>query len=714
MKKIRLLLIGIIIPTLLFADEGMWMLPLIEELNIGSMTEMGLKLSPEDIYSINHSSLKDAVVRFGRGCTGEIISDQGLLLTNHHCGYGSIQSHSTIDHNYLEDGYWAKSLQEELPNPDLTVTFLVEIRDVTGQVLDNISDDINEKDRKSLISDTCKIIESEAVRGTHYEAQVRPFYGGNQFFLFIYEVFRDVRFVGAPPSSIGDFGGDTDNWMWPRHTGDFSLFRVYMSPDSLPATYSPDNIPLHPKYYLPLSLEGYEKGSFAMIIGYPGTTQRNITSWEIDELQRIIHPGRIKIRGLRQQILMEDMKADEEVRIKYASKYSSSSNYWKFSIGQSRGLTKLGIRDTKAQLEEDFEQWLEQNPVMQGKYGDALPLIRTAVENRAPLQHAYQYVNECFLRGCELIKQAYDQHDLYEALKSGDKERLKNELDNTGRKTDAFYKDYNLSTDKKSTRVMVRTFASDIREDFWPSRMKTLNRKYKGNWDKVIDNLFEKSIFSDPSGMEAFLAHPDLETLEKDPAFMFAESIRDKFREISDSLQEINYGFDRGHRLFIAGLREMKQNRIFYPDANSTMRLTYGKVLDYKPSDGVRYNYYTTLGGVMEKADTANYEFIVPEKLTNLYEKKDYGRYGQEGVLKVCFLTDNDITGGNSGSPVLNGKGELIGLAFDGNWEAMSGDIVFDPAVQRTICVDVRYVLFIIDKFAGAQNLVNELRINSL
>ena len=713
-KQLSLLLIGILIPFSLFADEGMWMLQLLEELNMGKMTEMGLRLSAEEIFSLNHSSLKDAVVRFGKGCTGEIISDQWLLLTYHHCGYNAIQSHSSIDHNYLEDGFWARDLSEELPTPGLTVTFLIEIRDVTGQVLMNVSDELKEEDRKAVISNTCMAIELDAIKGTHYDAQVRPFFAGNQFFLFIYEVYRDVRLAGTPPSSIGNFGYDSDNWMWPRHTGDFSLFRVYMSPDSLPATYSPENIPLHPKYYLPVSLEGYEKGSFEMILGYPGTTERNITSFEIDELQQIIHPDRIKIRGARQEILWKDMMADEQVRIKYASKYSSSSNYWKFSIGQSRGLEKLAVRDNKVKLENDFEEWIGQDPARQEKYGEALPLIKTAVDGRASLLHAQQYIGECFLRGCELIRIAYDQHALYEAMKSEDREKIQEELDVSGSKIKDFFRDYNPPTDKRSTCRMISIFLADIGEEFWPAYLKTLNRKYKGNWESYMDRLLEESVFGDQQNMAAFLENPDPAIFEKDPAFIFAESIRDKNMEITDRLREINYRYERGQRLFVAGLLEMNRDRKIYADANSTMRLSYGKVIDYQPCDGILYNYFSTLKGVMEKADTANYEFFVDPRLRELYEKQDYGRYGNDGILKVCFLTDNDITGGNSGSPVLNGKGELTGVAFDGNWEAMSGDIIFEPALQRTICVDIRYVLFIIDKFAGAQNLIDELKISKL
>jgi len=711
MKSLRIIILAIFFPLSITADEGMWILPLLEELNIGTMTEMGLKLSAEDIYSLNNSSLKDAIVRFGGGCTGEIISDQGLLLTNHHCGYGKIQSHSTTEHNYLEDGFWAESLAEELPNPGLSVTFLIEIKDVSENVLDAVSDNMGEEERSRAIAGISREIQSSATQGNHYRAQVRPFYGGNQFYLFLYEVFEDVRFVGAPPSSIGKFGYDTDNWMWPRHTGDFSIFRVYTAPDGTPAEYSPENIPLRPKHFLPVSLDGYDLGDFAMVMGNSGGTQRYMTSYEIDEQLGIVHPNRIKIRGARQEILWADMLADEEVRIKYSSKYSGSSNYWKFSIGQSQGLKRLEIKKKKETLENDFSEWLTGNPSAEAKYGQALDLIRSSVEGRKDYLHSSQYISECFLRGSEIIAFTYSQNGLVEALQGDDEEAIKLEAENSRAALESFLKNYNQPSDRKVTVEMLRIFSDDVNKKYWPDYLSELNDKYKGDWVKVTEVLFDESICGNDDAYRSFLDKPDPKAIEKDPLFLLAGSIRSVYSGLRNSQSEYNADFSRGHRLFVAGLLEMKKDEIMYPDANSTMRLTYGKVGDYKPRDGVRYRHFTTLKGVMEKEDPENFEFLVDDKLKQLYAEKDYGRYGDDGSMPVCFITDNDITGGNSGSPVINGEGEIIGLAFDGNWEAMSGDIVFEKQLQKCINVDIRYVLFIIDKYAGAQNIIDELKI---
>lgn len=686
------------------------MLTLLEKLNIGTMTEKGLELTAEDIYSVNQSSLKDAVVIFRGGCTAEIVSDKGLLLTNHHCGYGLIQSHSTTEHDYLEDGFWAKSLDEELPNPRLSVTFLIRIEDVTAEVTEALGD-LGPEERQVKFREVSEQISSRVTEGTHYTASVRPFFGSNQFFVVVYEVYRDVRFVGAPPSSIGKFGHDTDNWMWPRHTGDFSVFRVYMSPDGGPADYSPDNVPLKPKHYLPISIKGFEKGDFAMIMGYPGGTQRYMTSYEIDEIQQITHPNRIKIRGARQEIIWADMMADEKVRIQYASKYSGSSNYWKFSIGQSQGLERLKIREKKLKQEQAFMEWVNTDPERKAKYGDALELIRTAVEARADQTHVIQYLQECLLRGSEIISFASQAQSLYEALEGDDWEQITDEANRMRRAAERFFPDYNTPTDRKVVKVMLKMFMEDVKTEFQPDYLKHVKAKYKGNYDKFVDVMFEKSVLADETRFNSFLENPGKKILDKDPAFQAALSINSKYRELQQEVMPLAIQLAQGAKKYIAGIMEMHPEKTFYPDANFTMRLTYGKVGDYYPRDAVHYSHVTTLKGVMEKEDPENYEFIVDPELKELYRDKDFGRYGENGKMIVCFTTDNDITGGNSGSPVMNGRGELIGLAFDGNWEAMSGDIVFEPELQRCISVDIRYVLFIIDKFAGATNLIDEMTI---
>lgn len=709
-----LLVFLLLFPFTLKADEGMWLLPLLKQLNIDKMTEMGLNLTAEDIYEVNNSSLKDAVVLFGGGCTGEIVSDQGLLLTNHHCGYGEIQSHSTVENNYLEAGFWAMTMEDELPNPDLTATFLIRMEDVTDRVNSALSDEMTENEREEAISSISSRIEEEAVEGTHYDAAVKNYLGGNQFYLSVYEIFKDVRLVGAPPSSIGKFGADTDNWMWPRHTGDFAVFRVYSGPDGKPAEYSEDNIPLEPNHYLPVSLKGYEKDDFAMVVGFPGGTDRYMTSFEVKELLEITHPNRIKIRGLRQDILLKDMQANEKIRIQYASKYSRSSNYWKFSIGQSKGLRKLNIYGKKQQLENEFLNWAIREGNRERKYGEALSLIQDAVNARASYQHAHQYLLEGLWIPIEVYQFAISYVGLSNQLEmeNQDEGKMEEIIDEFKKEAEEHFKNYNAPTDKKVTLAMLKLFYEDVPKEFHPDLFNTIEDKYKGDFEKYVDRLFDKSIFTNQDEINDFLEKPNLSKLKKDMAYEAAMSVIQKFREIAFLLSQYNNDYDKGHRLYIAGLMEMQKDRTFYPDANQSMRLTYGTVGDYSPRDAVHYDYQTTLLGVMEKEDPNDWEFVVDDKLKELYANKDYGRYANDdGKMIVNFITNNDITGGNSGSPVMNGDGHLIGLAFDGNWEAMTGDIVFDPKVQKCICVDIRYVLFIMDKFAGAKHLVDEMKI---
>jgi hypothetical protein len=693
------------------ADEGMWLLPLIEKLNIGKMTELGLKLSADDIYSLNKACLKDAVVIFGGGCTGEIVSSQGLLLTNHHCGYGQIQAHSTVDHDYLKDGYWAMTREQELPNPGLSVTFLLRIEDVTDQVLAAVKPGMSETERTTAVNDARAVIEKKAAEGNSYRTTVASFYGGNNFYLLVYERYTDVRFVGAPPSSIGKFGFDTDNWEWPRQTGDFSVFRVYSGPDGKPAQYSKDNIPLKPKYWLPVSIKNLQKGDYTMVLGYPGRTQRYATSYEVDELLKITHPNRIKIRGIRQEILMKDMQADQKVNIQYASKYSGSSNYWKYSIGQKAGLERLNIKGKKEDLENQFRAWVNEEPERKAKYGNALDLIKNAVEGRAQYTNAQQYINECLLQGCELSQMGLMSGLLQKALASADNQQITEAIARMKNISANFYKDYNPPTDMKATKAMLKLFRSDIPVTYQPDfYSKIVDKKFRGDIDKYVDNLFAKSIFADQGRMNAFLEKPVLKTLENDPLIVATSSIRRVSEEVSKGLSQYDNNLNQGRRLWIAALKEMVPSKTLYPDANSTMRLSYGTVQDYQPRDGVIYKYYTTLRGVVEKYKPGDYEFDVPQRLIDLYNKKEYGIYGSpEGYMPVCFLTTNDITGGNSGSPVINANGELIGLAFDGNWEAMSGDIAYEPELQRTIVVDIRYVLWIMDIYAGAGHLVKEM-----
>ncbi|MBI9064634.1 MAG: S46 family peptidase [Marinilabiliaceae bacterium] len=712
MKRIAALLLIVSLGFSQFAkaDEGMWLLPLINKLNINKMHEMGLKLSAEEIYSINNSSMKDAIVIFGRGCTGEIISDQGLILTNHHCGYGSIQSLSSVEHNYLEDGFWAKKPEEELPAPGLTVTFMKSMEDVTENINSALNEKMTEEERAEKIREITKELTTKASEDGRYNAIVEDYFEGNQFFLIVYEKFEDVRFVGAPPSSIGKFGHDTDNWMWPRHTGDFSMFRVYCGPDGKPAKYSKDNKPYQPAHHLPVSVKGVKKEDFAMTVGFPGSTNRYLTSWGIVERMEIINHSRIKPRGIKQEIWNADMSADEKVRIQYASKYAGSSNYWKNSIGMNRGLNNLNVVAKKEALEADFEKWVNASADRKAKYGEVLPNLKKAYADRADDMMATYFLRECALSGTEVITFSLVARDLEKALEEENQEAITTALEYMKKAGERFYKDYNPATDNKVMAAMLKLYFDDIAKQYHPGFYETIHKKFKGNFAKFADNVFAKSIFTDEARYNEFVADPSLKSLQKDLVFQAGLSTYDTYKELYGKTKESTQAINKNNRLFLAGLMQMQSDKVFYPDANFTMRLSYGSVGDYEPKDGVVYKHFTTIEGIMEKEDPNNYEFLVPAKLKELYKNKDYGQYANaDGTMPVCFTTNNDITGGNSGSPVINANGELFGLAFDGNWEAMSGDIAFETELQKCINVDIRYVLFIIDKYAGATNLIDEM-----
>ena len=715
MRKILLISIALLLSlqAKVRADEGMWLLSLIQQVNMDEMTELGLELTAEQIYSVNNASLKDAVGALDYGsCTAELVSPDGLLLTNHHCGYGEIQFHSSLENDYLKDGFWAMSRDEELPNEGKSISFLVRMEEVTDRVLAGVNDDMSPDERLAAVRKVAAEISDEATDGTHYEAQVRPMFKGNRYFLFVLETYLDVRLVGAPPESIGKFGADTDNWMWPRHTGDFSLFRVYADKDNKPAEYSKDNVPYQPKHHLPISLKGVEKNDFAMILGYPGGTQRYMTSWEIDERVNVTNANRIYIRGIRQELMLEDMLEDDEVRIKYSSKYSGSTNYWKNSIGMNKALKQLKIYEEKLEEEKAFMDWVNENPERKEKYGDALSLIEKSVENRKDYIYVTQYISETLLRGTEIISLASRLSRYEDGLKAEDEEKVKETVEKIKNMARNFYKDYNAPTDQKIAKAMFKTFAENVDEKYQPEVFETIASKYKNDYAKYIDKMFSKSVLTDSTELWDFLEKPSVKKLQKDPAYSAAQSINKKYRSLYQKISPLYADYDKGHRLYVQGIMEMKEGEALYPDANFTMRLTYGEVQDYYPRDAVHYDYITTLTGVMEKEDPDNWEFVVHDKLKELYKTKDYGRYAMEtGEMPVAFISTNDITGGNSGSPVINGKGHLIGTAFDGNWEAMSGDIVFEPELQRCINVDARYILFVIDKFAGAKNLIEEMTI---
>jgi len=717
MKKITLLVLTFlsIISLQLRADEGMWLPLFIQRLNFVDMQKEGLHLTAEEIYSINHSSLKDAIIMFGGGCTGEIVSPNGLVFTNHHCGYGSIQSHSTVDHDYLSNGFWATRYEEELPTPGLTARFLVSIQDVTAATLAGVKDNMTETERAEKIKENSKKIELSNTKGTQYDARIASFFNGNEYYLFLYEIYKDVRLVGAPPSSIGKFGADTDNWMWPRHTGDFSVFRVYANRENKPAEYSSDNVPMKPRQFLPVSIKEKKLGDFAMIMGYPGSTDRYATSYTIKWALEKNNPMVVKIRTRKLDILRQDMAADPEVRIKYASKYAGSANYWKFFIGQNKGLKRLAVFDRKRELEEQFVKWFNTDKERSLQYRDALYNISNAYETINKYESAVRYNSEAIVRGCEIIAFSRNFSKLEEELAKPepDQQRIHDLVAKATEASEQYFKNYNTATDQKMLAAMLQLYYNDVPKNLQPVYLEKIHSKYKGDFDAYSSAVFSKTIFGSKSDVDLFLANPKLKTLQKDPAWPLQKAFAQNAALIDSLVKPSSELLVKGRRLFVKGLREMQNDKNFYPDANSTMRVTYGKVQDYSPADAVDFDYVTTLDGLMAKEDPANWEFVVPAKLKQLYKDKDYGRYGENGKMIVAFLTNNDITGGNSGSPVLNADGELTGLAFDGNWEAMSGNYAFEPELQRTICVDIRYVLFVIEKYAGATNLINELDIRN-
>ena len=695
-----------------FADEGMWLLPLLEKMNGKAMKEMGCELTPKQIYDINNTSLKDAIVQFGGGCTGEIVSSEGLLLTNHHCGYSNIQKLSSVEHDYLKDGYWAMNRNEELPCEGLTVTFLEYMQDITG-----ILEKAEKKARKQFKDDDEKVLEviSEKIdalvkeaeaNNPHCNVEVQSFYNDNVYYLIVYKVYTDVRFVGAPPSSIGKFGADTDNWMWPRHTGDFSMFRVYADKDNNPADYSPENVPLKAKNHLKISLAGVQEGDYTMIMGYPGRTTRFQTS---PELKSQIEQNDIRIaaRTIRQDVMLEDMLADPKVKIQYASKYSGSSNGWKKWQGMKLAFDKLDIIGRAEQEEAAFTEWVNASKKRKEKYGTALQDLANGIEAGRDANNAFTKAFETVYK-IELTNFALTLNLLANrGIRSGQDtiEALKSAYEAIAGQ----YGDYSASTDRKVAKALLKHYR-DIAEP--ANYLKNLPEDFADmNIDFFVDGLFNESVFTSAESLKAAIDEKGMDVLN-DPAVKVGMSIYNECLQAQMLTMKSAQDLGKARQVYTAGLLEWKKGEPSYPDANFTMRYTYGKVGGYSPKDAVVYKHYTTLDGVMEKEDPDNWEFVVPEKLKELWKNKDYGQYGTtEGDMVTCFLSNNDITGGNSGSPIMNARGELIGLAFDGNWESMSSDVMFEPDLQRCINVDIRYVLFIVDKFGGAGWLIDEMDI---
>jgi len=693
------------------ADEGMWLPSLVGKLNIDKMHSMGLKLSAEQIYSINNSSLKDAVVALDRGsCTAEVVSGDGLLLTNHHCGFGEIQKHSSVEHDYLKDGFWAKTRDQELPNPGKSVTFLVSMEDVTDQVLKGITDTTSAASRQEKMAAAIAAIEKEAKGTTKYETRVRPLFEANVFYLFVTETFRDIRLVGTPPQSVGKFGGEADNWMWPRHTGDFSMFRIYAAPDGSPAEYAKENVPYHPKHHLPVSLKGVQMNDYTMVMGYPGRTDRYLTSFGLKNTMEVVNDIRIRTRAAKLDIIKEYMAKGDKNRIQYASKFAGSSNYYKYSIGQNMGLSALNVLDKKIAIENDFSKWVNSDPSRKAKYGEVLTNIAKSYDSEEE-KIANEYAREALLGGAEIFRFSFGIGSLHEILQKGnEKEKIKAAVERFRESTTEFYKNYDAETDEKIAIAMTRIYAEKVALKYQPSFLKEVSKKYKGDYAAFFNQMYKKSIFPDQQKLESFLKDPNLKTLDKDPVYNAMLSIMATIKIIVEDYRKSTVGLENSRKLFVAGLNEMNKEKKIYPDANSTMRLTYGKVGDYDPRDGVHYSYYTTLKGYAEKGIAGDADFDYPQQLIDMYHANDYGRYAdKDGTLHTCFTTNNDITGGNSGSPVINANGELIGIAFDGNWEAMSGDIAYEADLQKCINVDIRFVLWVIEKYAGAKHLVDEM-----
>lgn len=697
------------------ASEGIWIPLLLQQLNIAEMQSMGFRLSAEDVYSINHSSMKDAIVQFGGGCTAVIVSPEGLILTNHHCGLGTIQRHSSIEHDYLANGFWAGSKEEELSNPGLTVTLLKRIEDVTAKVLNGVNNGMSQAERAAVIKKNSEVIEKEAVKGTYYEARVRSFFYGNQFYLLVAEVFRDIRLVGAPPEALGQFGGDSDNWMWPRHGADFSVFRIYVNKENKPAEYSKENVPYKPEYFFPVSIKGYHQGDFTLVFGYPGSTHEYITSYGINLIANQENPVRIRLRQDRLDIMNRAMNENAKTRIQYTSKHQGIANGWKKMIGESRGINRLDAVKEKQEFERRFQRWADSSS--QFDYQGLMKGFENLYSRYTPVDIASVYLNEAGL-GIEMVRFAGGFRALVK--KSRQKETKPEEIQKLADRllalTNGFFKDYQPAIDKKIMTVMLEEMKKNMSKDFLPEIFSEIAKKYPNKLQNFTEDLFIRTIFSDSAKLRQFLSGykpSQFKKIEKDPAYKLAVSLYSRLeKDILPVMTVFSAKTDSMQRLYMFAQMEMQTGKRFYPDANSTIRLAYGRIEDYQPADGATYNYFTTTAGLLEKEDTAVYDYRINPKMKKLFLEKDFGKYAdKDGALHVAFIASNHTTGGNSGSPVLNRDGQLIGLNYDRNWEGTMSDLMYDPEQCRNITLDIRYCLFIIDKFAGAKNIIKELKI---
>ena len=711
-KPLLFLAVFVLIVCRLAAKEGMWIPILLEKYNFAEMQKMGFKLTARDIYDVNNASMKDAIVIFGGGCTAELISDEGLLITNHHCGYRQIQSHSTLENDYLTNGFWAMNKDEELQNPGLTVSFLEYMKDITDKYFEK-TEGLSNPEKDKQIEINSNEIKKRASENGKYSVQIKPLFYGNQYFLYVYKIYKDIRLVGAPPSAIGKFGGDTDNWMWPRHTGDFSLFRIYADANNEPAEYSPNNVPFKPKKHFPVSLKGVNPGDFTMVFGYPGTTQQYITSREVDIIINERDPDRIKIRDKKLEIIGADMEADAKVRIQYSAKYQGISNAWKKWQGEMLGLKRLDAVNKKVEFEETFKKWAMENGKWETEYKAVFQNFDDIFKEYAPYIKASDYYSEIVLRGVEIFALADRSNTIINNIENKKTEDLVDQFGVFLKYLPEFFKDFNQPTDEELFAELLPLLLTDIDKRFLPEDFQKLMEKTKS--EKLLDKVYRKSILTDEKKL-ADILHSDrdkvLKELRNDPLIKLYKSLNFHYQvNIKPVVDSLNVQIEKNMKIYMAGLMEMKNGQAFYPDANLTLRVTYGKVEGYKPLDGMVYKHYTTLSGIIEKDNPEIYDYDVPNRLKELYRTKDFGRYEVNGSVPVCFTASNHTSGGNSGSPVVNANGELIGINFDRAWEGTMSDIMFDPDMCRNISLDIRYALFIIDKFAGAGYLLDEMEI---